>query len=160
MPFLKQSCISFANPKQHEAKQFSKILSKSLDPSASKPFSQWNIVYNHTYTLRSYEAIPDASLQKNEEKNVECMWLISREFSSHIDDVRYVFTDIPENNTVPMYMYLLFVHQLYFLQCWKSWAWSATLRRIGSEFIDRRSQLLVIDIHFCRSSVVGLSLQN
>ncbi len=33
MPFLKQSCISFAIPKLHEAKQFSKILSKSLDPS-------------------------------------------------------------------------------------------------------------------------------
>jgi hypothetical protein len=33
MPFLKSSYISFANPKLHEAKQFSKILSKSLDSS-------------------------------------------------------------------------------------------------------------------------------
>jgi hypothetical protein len=33
MPFLKQTYISFANPKLHEAKQFSKILSKSLDPT-------------------------------------------------------------------------------------------------------------------------------
>jgi hypothetical protein len=34
MPFLKQSYISFANPKLHEAQQFSKILSQSLDPNA------------------------------------------------------------------------------------------------------------------------------
>jgi hypothetical protein len=34
MLFLKWSYISFAIPKLHEAKQFSKILSKSLDPSA------------------------------------------------------------------------------------------------------------------------------
>jgi hypothetical protein len=34
MPFLKQSYISFANPKLHEAYKFSKILSKSLDPDA------------------------------------------------------------------------------------------------------------------------------
>jgi hypothetical protein len=34
MHFLKQSYISFANPKLHEARQFSNILSKSLDPTA------------------------------------------------------------------------------------------------------------------------------
>jgi hypothetical protein len=33
MPFLKQSYISFANPKLHEAQQFSKFLSKSLGPT-------------------------------------------------------------------------------------------------------------------------------
>jgi hypothetical protein len=33
MPFLKVSYIYFAIPKPHEAKQFSKILSKSLDPT-------------------------------------------------------------------------------------------------------------------------------
>ncbi len=33
MPFIKQSYISFAIPKLYEAKQFSKILSKSLDPT-------------------------------------------------------------------------------------------------------------------------------
>jgi hypothetical protein len=34
MSFLKQSYIYFANAKLHEAYQFSKILTKSLDPSA------------------------------------------------------------------------------------------------------------------------------
>ncbi len=34
------SYIPFANPKLHEAKQFSKFLSKSLDPSGQTVFSQ------------------------------------------------------------------------------------------------------------------------
>jgi hypothetical protein len=34
MPFLQKSSISFANPKLHEAYQFSKKISKSLDPIA------------------------------------------------------------------------------------------------------------------------------
>jgi hypothetical protein len=33
MPFLKQSYLSFANTKLHEAYQFSNILLKSLDPN-------------------------------------------------------------------------------------------------------------------------------
>jgi hypothetical protein len=54
MSFLKQSYISFANPKPHEAKQFSKILSKSLDPSAgSVAYNPASVViWDHGATFR------------------------------------------------------------------------------------------------------------
>jgi hypothetical protein len=51
MPFLKQSYVSLANPKLHGAKQFSKILPKSLDPTAYVTLSLINHSYKHAVQI-------------------------------------------------------------------------------------------------------------
>ncbi len=56
--FFKQSFLSFANPKLHEAEQFSKILSKSLDPTA-----RWPVLTAHWPTLTAHYWTPNGSLE-------------------------------------------------------------------------------------------------